>query len=74
MQISSTFDQLQHVDENFKATIVRALWQALYLGYVQYLGMFYVICVTEECNYVPAPCFGLPSLGNHAHVFAVFRT
>ena len=26
----------------------------VYLAYVPYLGMIYVICVTEECNYVRA--------------------
>ena len=30
--------------------------------------MVYIICVTEECNYAPVPRFGLPSVGNRAHL------
>ena len=33
--------------------------------------MVYGICVTEECNYASVPGFGLPSLGNHLHGFAL---
>ena len=31
---------------------VRARGGVVYRAYVPYLGMIYVICVTEECNYV----------------------